>query len=41
VVLRITQGDGFARTAGFAVSLMGAGNSNVGMVPYDQPRGYR
>ena len=38
VVLPITQGGGFARTAGFAVSLMGAGTSTVGVVRCDQPR---
>jgi mRNA interferase ChpB len=38
VVLPITQGGSFARTAGFAVSLMGAGTSTVGVVRCDQPR---
>lgn len=38
VVLPITQGGGFARTAGFAVSLMGCGTSTVGVVRCDQPR---
>lgn len=38
VVLPITQGGNFARTAGFAVSLMGAGTSTVGVVRCDQPR---
>lgn len=38
VVLPITQGGGFARTAGFAVSLMGVGTSTVGVVRCDQPR---
>jgi len=38
VVLPITQGGGFARAAGFAVSLMGAGTSTVGVVRCDQPR---
>jgi mRNA-degrading endonuclease toxin of MazEF toxin-antitoxin module len=38
VVLPITQGGGFARMAGFAVSLMGAGTSTVGVVRCDQPR---
>lgn len=37
VVLPITSG-GFARTAGFAVSLMGAGTTTTGMVRCDQPR---
>lgn len=38
VVLPITQGGNFARTAGFAVSLMGAGTRTVGVVRCDQPR---
>lgn len=38
VVLPITQGGNFARTAGFAVSLMGAGTRTVGIVRCDQPR---
>lgn len=38
VVLPITQGGNFARTAGFAVPLMGAGTSTVGVVRCDQPR---
>ena len=38
VVLPITRGDNFARTAGFAVSLMGAGTNTVGVVRCDQPR---
>ena len=38
VVLPITQGGDVARTAGFAVSLMGAGISTVGVVSCDQPR---
>lgn len=38
VVLPITQGGNFARTAGFAVSLMGVGTSTVGVVRCDQPR---
>jgi mRNA-degrading endonuclease toxin of MazEF toxin-antitoxin module len=37
-VLPITQGGNFARTAGFAVSLMGAGTGTVGVVRCDQPR---
>ena len=37
VVLPITSG-GFARTAGFAVSLMGAGTATTGVVRCDQPR---
>src|SRR5437763_7769363 len=38
VVLPITTGGGFARTAGFAVSLMGAGTKTTGVVRCDQPR---
>ncbi len=38
VVLPITSGGGFARTAGFAVSLMGAGTQTTGVVRCDQPR---
>ena len=38
VVLPITRGGGFARTAGFAVSLMGAGTQTTGVVRCDQPR---
>jgi mRNA-degrading endonuclease toxin of MazEF toxin-antitoxin module len=38
IVLPITQGGHFARTAGFAVSLMGSGTSMVGVVRCDQPR---
>jgi mRNA interferase ChpB len=38
VVLPITTGGGFARTAGFAVSLMGAGTQTTGVVRCDQPR---
>ncbi|MFP5511219.1 MAG: type II toxin-antitoxin system PemK/MazF family toxin [Alphaproteobacteria bacterium] len=38
VVLPITQGGNFARTAGFAVSMMGAGTNTVGVVRCDQPR---
>src|SRR5260370_23541840 len=37
-VLPITSGGGFARTAGFAVSLMGAGTQTTGIVRCDQPR---
>lgn len=37
VVLPITQGGGFARTAGFAVEL-GAGNDLAGVIRCDQPR---
>lgn len=38
VVLPITAGGNFARTAGFAVSLMGAGTETAGVVRCDQPR---
>ena len=38
VVLPITSGGNFARTAGFAVSLMGAGMNTTGIVRCDQPR---
>src|SRR5208337_2175025 len=38
VVLPITTGGNFARTAGFAVSLMAAGTQTDGVVRCDQPR---
>jgi mRNA interferase ChpB len=38
VVLPITSGGNFARTAGFAVSLTGAGIKTTGVVRCDQPR---
>src|ERR1700726_1030817 len=38
VVLPITSGGTFARTAGFAVSLMGVGTRTTGVVRCDQPR---
>src|SRR3984893_9548145 len=38
IVLPITSGDCFARTAGFAVSLAGAGTRATGVVRCDQPR---
>ncbi|MGC1952226.1 MAG: type II toxin-antitoxin system PemK/MazF family toxin [Gammaproteobacteria bacterium] len=38
VVLPITRGGNFARTAGFTVSLMGAGTNTTGVVRCDQPR---
>jgi mRNA-degrading endonuclease toxin of MazEF toxin-antitoxin module len=38
VVLPITSGGSFARTAGFAVPLMGAGTKTTGVVRCDQPR---
>jgi mRNA-degrading endonuclease toxin of MazEF toxin-antitoxin module len=38
VVLPITSGGSFARTAGFAVALAGAGIKTTGVVRCDQPR---
>jgi mRNA-degrading endonuclease toxin of MazEF toxin-antitoxin module len=38
VVLPITSGGDFARTAGFAVPLIGAGTKTTGVVRCDQPR---
>jgi mRNA-degrading endonuclease toxin of MazEF toxin-antitoxin module len=38
VVLPITSGGNFARTAGFAVSLAGTGTKTTGVVRCDQPR---
>jgi mRNA-degrading endonuclease toxin of MazEF toxin-antitoxin module len=38
VVLPITSGGSFARTAGFAVSLAGAGIKTTGVIRCDQPR---
>jgi mRNA-degrading endonuclease toxin of MazEF toxin-antitoxin module len=38
VVLPITTGGSFARTAGFAVPLTGAGTQTGGVVRCDQPR---
>uniref|UniRef100_I2Q4F3 Growth inhibitor n=1 Tax=Desulfovibrio sp. U5L TaxID=596152 RepID=I2Q4F3_9BACT len=38
IVLPVTTGGNFARTAGFAVSLMGAGTKTTGVVRCDQPR---
>jgi mRNA-degrading endonuclease toxin of MazEF toxin-antitoxin module len=38
VVLPITSGGNFARTAGFAVMLDGAGTKTTGLVRCDQPR---
>ncbi len=38
IVLPITTGGSFARMAGFAVSLMGAGTQTTGVVRCDQPR---
>lgn len=38
IALPITTGGNFARTAGFAVSLTGAGTRTTGIVRCDQPR---
>jgi mRNA-degrading endonuclease toxin of MazEF toxin-antitoxin module len=38
IVVPITSGGSFARTAGFAVSLAGAGTQTTGVVRCDQPR---
>ena len=38
VILHITSGGNFARTAGFAVPLTGAGTKTTGVVRCDQPR---
>jgi len=38
VVLPITSGGNFARTAGFAVSLIGSGTKTTGVIRCDQPR---
>ncbi len=38
VVLPITSGGSFARTAGFAVPLTGAGTKTAGVIRCDQPR---
>jgi len=38
VVLPITSGGRFARMAGFAVSLAGAGTQTTGVIRCDQPR---
>src|SRR5271157_6093453 len=38
VILPITSGGSFARTAGFAVPLTGAGTKTAGVVRCDQPR---
>ena len=38
MVLPITTGGTFARTAGFAVSLTGAGTKTIGIIRCDQPR---
>jgi mRNA-degrading endonuclease toxin of MazEF toxin-antitoxin module len=38
VVVPITSGGALARTAGFAVTLLGAGTQTTGVVRCDQPR---
>ena len=38
VVVPITRGGDFARTAGFAVTLDGAGTKTTGIIRCDQPR---
>jgi mRNA-degrading endonuclease toxin of MazEF toxin-antitoxin module len=38
IVLPIASGGSFARMAGFAVSLVGAGSKTTGVVRCDQPR---
>ncbi|WP_297203858.1 type II toxin-antitoxin system PemK/MazF family toxin [uncultured Pluralibacter sp.] len=38
VVVPVTTGGSFARTAGFTVSLKGAGTKTVGVIRCDQPR---
>ena len=38
VVLPITNGGNFARTAGFAVPLTGSGTKTTGVIRCDQPR---
>jgi len=38
IVLPITTDGSFARTAGFAVSLMGVGTQTTGVIRCDQPR---
>jgi mRNA-degrading endonuclease toxin of MazEF toxin-antitoxin module len=38
VILPITSGGNFARSAGFAVTLAGAGTKTTGIVRCDQPR---
>ena len=38
IVLPITSGGSFARTAGFAVALAGTGTKTTGVVRCDQPR---
>ena len=38
IVLPVTSGGNFARTAGFAVPLTGAGTKTTGIIRCDQPR---
>ncbi|MCK6876124.1 MULTISPECIES: type II toxin-antitoxin system PemK/MazF family toxin [Enterobacter] len=38
VVVPVTNGGNFARTAGFTVSLEGAGTKTMGVIRCDQPR---
>jgi mRNA interferase ChpB len=38
IVLPITTGGSFARVAGFAISLTGAGTDTTGVIRCDQPR---
>jgi len=38
VVVPVTSGGNFARTAGFTVSLEGAGTKTMGVIRCDQPR---
>ena len=38
IVVPITSGGSFARTAGFAVSLVGVGTKTTGVIRCDQPR---
>jgi len=38
IVLPITSGGNFARTAGFAVSLDGSGTKTIGIIRCDEPR---
>jgi mRNA-degrading endonuclease toxin of MazEF toxin-antitoxin module len=38
VILPVTSGGDFARTAGFAVLLTGAGTKTTRVIPCDQPR---
>lgn len=38
IVVPVTSGGSFARTAGFAVSLVGVGTKTTGVIRCDQPR---